>query len=136
MTQLTARHVSTDPDPKTAPCQPNPWPSKPDTPANPLAQNDWAYKLDIHGPAKCVIIYLCRRADSSGRCFPTQNRMATELGICRNTITNAVHTLEQNQFITVQRRPNHTNTYSIHARFFDTPNDPDAQEMCAEVAVK
>lgn len=62
-------------------------------------------KLSVH--AKILFLYLSRLADRSGKCFPSQRRIARCCKMSKSTVGNAIRELEQAKVITRDKRLRH-----------------------------
>lgn len=58
----------------------------------------------LPGRAKNVYRYLADRANPDGQCWPSERKVAIDLGISKSTVKRAVEDLKRNGYITVEKR--------------------------------
>lgn len=51
-----------------------------------------------------IFLYLERRADKDGKCFPSIRRIASDLSVSTRTVQKAIRELEKNGFVKVEER--------------------------------
>jgi DNA-binding transcriptional ArsR family regulator len=70
---------------------------------------DWAFAQDLDGKAKMILVYLARRANDNGVCFPSHRLIAEECGCSMRTVSRALTTLREAGLVEGDRRgTNHT----------------------------
>ncbi|MCX6879476.1 MAG: helix-turn-helix domain-containing protein [Verrucomicrobia bacterium] len=57
-------------------------------------------KLPVKGPAKAVLMTLADHADENWRCWPSHLTIATESGVCKATVKNALRKLKCDGLLT------------------------------------
>lgn len=65
---------------------------------------DTVYSANVSGYAKAVCVYLFRRADKLGRCFPSLTTIAKEVGFSLSTIRRAIEELVSAKLIEKDNR--------------------------------
>jgi DNA-binding transcriptional ArsR family regulator len=70
---------------------------------------DWAFAQPLEGSAKMVLVYLARRANDKGVCFPSHRLIGEECGMSGRTVSRALTTLREAGYVSGDRRgTNHT----------------------------
>jgi len=68
---------------------------------------------EIDGSALKVLLALARRADSSGRCWPSQPKIATDTGLRPRAVRGALARLRALALIETQTQPGHATIYHV-----------------------
>jgi len=70
---------------------------------------DWAFAQPLDGNTKMILVYLARRANEKGVCFPSHRLIAKECGCSPRTVSRALTTLRDMGLVEGDRRgTNHT----------------------------
>jgi len=64
----------------------------------------WAWKQKLPHLDKMVLLNLSDRANENFECWPSMQTIANDCGICRKSVFNSLVKLEQNNFISIERR--------------------------------
>jgi hypothetical protein len=64
----------------------------------------WAWRADVRGTKKIVLLYLADLADEDGLCFPGSVRMTERCGVGRSAGVDALKQLEKDGFIRRENR--------------------------------
>jgi len=64
---------------------------------------DAIYEFNLNSYERDVFLYLCRRANREGTCFPSQKRIANDLGVSRMTVARAIKELVSQNLIQVEK---------------------------------
>lgn len=65
---------------------------------------DLIYCDHLPNRAVAVYLYLVRRANSDGQCWPSERRIAIDLSLSKSTVKRAIADLVQNGYIQVEQR--------------------------------
>lgn len=65
---------------------------------------DWAFRLDVRGASKAVLIVLANFADEEAACFPSQARVARMAGLSERTVRSALEALIERGLVSRQAR--------------------------------
>ena len=84
-----------------------------------MTSKEEIYLDDIPSRAILVWQYLCNRENAHHQCWPSINRMASDLHIGRSTVKRALHDLTEAGWITAElrHRPDGSDTsrlYTLH----------------------
>jgi biotin operon repressor len=60
---------------------------------------DWAWSTDLKGNEKFLLIALANYADENWTCYPGQERLASDIGSTRGTVTKIIASLEEKGYI-------------------------------------
>lgn len=72
------------------------------------------YAKGCEGNTKLVLIALADRAnDMTGVCYPSQNTVASDIGLCRSTVGDAIKSLENLGYVTKCHRLGSSNIYTL-----------------------
>lgn len=76
---------------------------------------DWAFKVHLEDPmAKVVLLALANHHNPKSEiCWPALDRLMSQTGASRRTVTRAVQRLERLGLITVDRHPRKSNVYLL-----------------------
>jgi GntR family transcriptional regulator len=66
---------------------------------------NWAWKQQVRGPAKAVLMNLADRANESAECWPSISTIARDTGIAKSTAKVALQTLREAGLISWKQRP-------------------------------
>ena len=84
---------------------------------------DWALSLPIRHRAKNVLVYLVRRSDADGVCWPKQETIADNLGLRQENVSRDVSYLCKLGYLTKSRKGKARKLYEYRIAFFE--DDPD-----------
>lgn len=73
----------------------------------------WAWKQDLPPTRKLVLLSLADRADESHRCYPSIARLASDTGLYRETIMEAIASMEESGLLYVTRRNGVGSIYTL-----------------------
>lgn len=62
------------------------------------------YAAGLPNRAILVYFYLVQRANSDGKCWPSERKIAMDLSISRSTVKRAIDDLKRHDFIRVEQR--------------------------------
>ena len=62
------------------------------------------YEKDLSTRAVTVYLYLYDRADREGKCFPSRQRIASDLNMSLSTVRRAINDLEKAGYIRKEKR--------------------------------
>ncbi len=65
---------------------------------------DNIYKDNIPSRAVSVYMYLFHRANSDGKCWPSEKRIAKDLSISHSTVKRAIKDLRNHGYISTEQR--------------------------------
>lgn len=77
-----------------------------------VSNHDFLYKSNLPHRARIVYLYLEQRANKDGICWPSQKRIAKDLGISVSTVKRALKDLNDNRLITSALRHRENGSYS------------------------
>ena len=102
-----------------------------------LAPNKIFDRYDITGYEKLIYLYLCRRANQYGQCFPSYNRMAKDCSSSRRSVIRYVKSLEEKGLVRKTYRyreeMNTSNLFTVTSLFDeDFPEDKGEQKEVLE----
>ncbi len=69
-----------------------------------VSNHDFLYKSDLPHRARIVYLYLEQRANRDGICWPSQKRIAKDLGISVSTVKRAIGDLKTKKFLSSKNR--------------------------------
>lgn len=77
---------------------------------------DSVYAVGFKMSTISVYLYLERRSDKEGKCFPSIRRMAKDLNVSTRTIQKAIRELERSGFVRIEQRfrSNNGNTSNMY----------------------
>ncbi|WP_231493700.1 helix-turn-helix domain-containing protein [Alicyclobacillus macrosporangiidus] len=94
---------------------------------------DAIYDADVTGYAKAVYVYLCRRADGDGQCFPGYGTMAKEVGFSKSTVRRAVDELIAAGLLVKEvRGRKESGEYFSNLYTIVHPADADPRKVCSD----
>lgn len=73
----------------------------------------WAFEQKLSAPKKSVLITLAFRADDFGSCFPSIKRLEADTGLYRETIMDAIRSLEAAGLVVIERKSGCVNRYLL-----------------------
>jgi hypothetical protein len=82
---------------------------------------NWAFHLELHGPAKSVLIALAEHADQDGKCFPAISRLMLFSGLSERAVRGALRKLEDAGMLKTEQRDGHRSTYELTMNGNTTP---------------
>jgi len=104
---------------------------------------DWAYSQPLtRALHTSVLVYLVRRADRDGVCWPTIDLISSDTKVCERTVKKAIKVLETCHLITVTRtkipgkrrgRSGIKNRYHLH---YTTTTTPDVVRTAEKLTTK
>jgi len=72
---------------------------------------------DLPATPRAVLFVLTHRADEQTKtCFPSVDRLASDTGLCRRTVFNALQQLKREGHISPIKKVRKTNSYRVHPR--------------------
>lgn len=77
-----------------------------------VSNHDFIYKSDLPHRARLVYLYLEQRANRDGICWPSQKRIAKDLGISVSTVKRAIADLEKRKYISSRVRHRKNGSWS------------------------
>lgn len=77
-----------------------------------VSNHDFLYKSNLPHRARAVYLYLEQRANKDGICWPSQKRIAKDLGMSVSTVKRALNDLKDAKMIETMVRYRENGSYS------------------------